>query len=85
MTSTTRPYFIWDYDLTDEDVRRILHGTNDVEKEWMFGRILTSARFEDIWSYVTLKDVVDMFPKLRMRPVVKRAWQRALNVWGYDV
>ena len=43
-----RPYFIWDYDLTEEDVRAILRGDNEYEKVQMMVRILERCRWEDI-------------------------------------
>lgn len=85
MRDSKRPYFLWDYDLTEEDVRRILREGTEVDKIWMTSRILTSARFEDVWKYITLPQVVSLFPKLRMRSSVKEAWHRALTVWGYHV
>lgn len=77
-----RPYFIWDYDLTDKDITKILRGDNEMEKIWVFSRILESARFDDIWKYVSLRQVKEIFPKLRLKPPVKEAWQRALYVWN---
>lgn len=82
---SSRPYFLWDYDLTDEDVRKILHGENETEKIWMMSRILTSAKFEDVWRYVRLSDVVREFPRLKLRLEMKEAWQFALTAWGYHV
>ena len=80
-----RLYFLWDYDLTEDDVRRILRGDNEVEKIWLMSRILTSARYEDVWKYMTLNELIEWFPKLRMRAEIKEAWIRALTVWGYHV
>lgn len=85
MNSAKRPYFLWDYDLTDDDVRRILAGDNETEKIWMMSRILTHAHFNDVWKYVRVKDVADWFPKLRMHPRLKETWKTALTVWGYHV
>ncbi len=85
MNDNKRPYFLWDYDLTEDDARRILRGDNDVEKWWMMGRILTNARFEDIWRYLSVRDIVREFTHLRLRPQVKANWLRALTVWGYHV
>ena len=77
-----RPYFLWDYDLSEDDVRRILSGGNGVEKRWMMGRLLEAARFEDVWKYLTLKDVADNFSSLKLREPVRRTWQRALKIWS---
>lgn len=80
-----RPYFIWDYDLSEDKIRVILRKGDEPEKLWLIGRILTHARFEDVWQYLTLKDIAEAFPKLRLPSEVKKDWQRALNVWGYHV
>ena len=83
--NSTRPYFFWDYDLTEADVRRILDSGGELDKQWLISRILTSAKFEDVWKYLTIKGLLAQFSKLRMRPQVKLAWKRALNIWGYEV
>lgn len=80
-----RPYFLWDYDLSEADVRNILHTGGEMDKQWLISRILSSAKFEDVWKYISIKDLVSYFAKLKMRPQVKLAWKRALNVWGYEV
>ena len=76
-----KPYFLWDYDLTEKQVRKILAGKNETEKIWMMSRILESARYDDIWHYVSLTQVKEMFSKLRLKPPIRRAWERALYVW----
>ena len=79
------PYFLWDYDLSENQIRKILHGNNEVEKLWLIARIITHAKFDDIWQYLTLEDIVRVFSKLRLSLKSKQNWQRALNVWGYHV
>ncbi len=79
------PYFLWDYDLSENQIHAILHGNNEVEKLWLITRIITHAKFDDIWQYLTLRDIVRVFSKLRLPPKSKQDWQRALNVWGYHV
>ena len=81
----TRPYFLWDYDLTEDDVRRILSGKNQTDKKWLMSRILTNAHFDDVWKYLSVRDIVNNFKDLRMRSQTKNAWHRALTVWGYYV
>lgn len=85
MNTKKRPYFLWDYDLTEDQVHKILRDDNETERLWLTARILSSANFDDVWKYLTLGQVVESFPKLRMRPVIKDYWRRALTVWGYDV
>ena len=80
---SNHPYFLWDYNLTEADVHRLLKEGNRDTKIWLISRILSSAKFEDIWKYVTLKEVVKEFPYLKLRPPIYQAWKHALEVWGY--
>ena len=76
-----KPYFLWDYDLTEDDIRRILSGKNQTDKVWIASRILESARFEDVWKYLSLSEVRHMFPLLKLKEPIRRAWELALSVW----
>lgn len=76
-----KPYFLWDYDLTEADVRRILRGENQTDKIWILSRILESARFEDVWKYTSLSDVRSMMPVLKIKKPIRQAWERALTAW----
>ncbi len=81
----TKPYFLWDYDLTETQVKKILRQGDEYNKLWLIARILEHAHFDDVFKYLTTKEILDYFPKLKMRPVVKKYWQRALAAWGYYV
>ncbi|MEK7064224.1 MAG: hypothetical protein AAB973_01255 [Patescibacteria group bacterium] len=81
MSTRQRPYFIWDYDLTEDDVRVILRSQNQTDKVWMLSRILESARFEDVWKYTSLSEVKQMFPLLKIKKPIRQAWGRALSIW----
>ncbi len=48
MKAQNTPYFLWDYDLTEDQVRKIVHGDNETERLWMTGRILEHASFDDV-------------------------------------
>lgn len=77
-----RPYFLWDYDLTEADVRRILREPNETEKIWILSRILESARLDDVWKYTSLPEINNYFPRLRLKKPIREAWQNALYVWN---
>lgn len=79
--SKPRPYFIWDYDLTDKQIGGILNGNNETEKIWILGRILESAKLEDVWKYTSYQQVREMFPKLKLKRPAQKAWEHALQVW----
>lgn len=78
-------YFLWDYDFNEDKVRAILQGDNETERLWLISRIMTHARYEDVWKYLKVSDIVASFPKLRLKPNTSEAWKHALTVWGYHV
>ncbi len=82
---TNTPYFLWDYDIEEQQVQEILKGENESEKIWLISRILTHAKYEDIWKYLAPEDIVKIFPKLKLSEDTKKNWLRALNTWGYNV
>jgi len=83
-TERKRVYFFWDYDLTEEDVREILRGANETEKIWVMSRILQSAYWNDIWKFLTLKDVREHFDKIQWRTAyLEELWGHALEVWSH--
>lgn len=80
-----RPYFIWDYDISEEEVWEILRGDNEMRKVWLISRILQYARWDDIWKYLTLDDVRKYFDQIYWRfPFIKDMWAYALEVWSRD-
>jgi len=81
--TSQHPYFLWDYDLTEEQVRAILRGDNEVEKVWLITRILEYAKWDDIWRYLTVDDVRENFSWLRFRwPRDRELWAYALERWS---
>lgn len=79
--NSKRPYFLWDYDLTEADVHRILKTGNEFDKDWLLARLLESATLEDLWKYTTLYEIKKHFPHLKLKKPIKRAWNLALSVW----
>ena len=77
------PYFFWDYDLSEEDVRAILAGDDAHRKAWVISRLLNAARWEDVWKYVTVADIQAHFDLLRFRlPYLRELWAHALELWS---
>ncbi len=76
-----RPYFLWDYDLSEADVHNILHDGSSGDKNWLLSRILESAKYEDVWKYTSLAEVKQMMPILKIKRPIKQAWEHALSIW----
>ena len=81
-----RPYFIWNVDLSEEDVRRILAEGSRYSRTQLIGTILQYARFEDIWKYLSVRDVQQYFWQIPWRDTALRDhWKWALTLWGYPL
>ena len=79
-----RPYFIWNADLSEEDVRRVLSEGSAYSRTQLMGTILQYARFNDIWSYLSPRDVQKWFWQIPWRTAELRDyWKWALTLWGY--
>jgi hypothetical protein len=78
-----RLYFLWDYDISEEELRHILrHGTS-TEKAWVITRILEYAKWDDIWRYLTLSDIRENLERLQFRrPQDRELWAYALERWS---
>ncbi len=79
-----RPYFFWDYDITEEEVRAIMRGDDEYRKIWVMSRILEHACFGDVWRYITPSDLRRYFERLQLRPQVRGVWSHAIEVWNRD-
>lgn len=84
MSKRKSVYFLWDYDLIEKDVKKIVHGKNETEKVWIISRILESAKYDDIWRYLSLNEVRKIYPQLKLKKPIKQAWDYALKVWEDD-
>lgn len=76
------PYFLWDYNLSDQRVRQIIDKGDKFSRHFMVARILESAKYDDVWKYITLADLVHIFPDLKLKKEVRRSWEKAFKAWG---
>lgn len=81
----TRPPFLWDYDLSEREVREILSrpGLSDT-KRFLMERILTECRFEEVFKYLTRDELTRQFQRLSLPEDRKRHWGYALARWSKD-
>jgi hypothetical protein len=81
-----RPRFLWDYELSEQQVQEILSRPGLCEtKKFLMERILTEGRFEEVFDYLTLKQLTRHFDRLSLPEQKKRHWGYALNRWsGHD-
>lgn len=78
-----RLYFLWDYDIGEEEIRHILRQGNPTEKAWLITRILEYAKWDDIWRYLTTADIRQNLDRLQFRRSQDRElWAYALERWS---
>ncbi|MBI4229600.1 MAG: hypothetical protein HY608_02070 [Planctomycetes bacterium] len=83
LSDTRRPAFLWDYDLTEKQVRETLeHG--GAGREWLLARILDRAPLPEVLRYATLEEIRDALPDLKLPPGKKEHWEYALRRWLGD-
>lgn len=72
-----RPYFMWDEDISIQELKQKLHEGSTWDRERLMGKMLREARDVDVWHFVTPKEVA------RMLPVIERRIGRRLGFWQF--
>jgi hypothetical protein len=79
----SRPPFLWDYDLSEAEVRAILREPGlSARKRWLIQRILSEARFDEVVQYLDLTTIRNCFRELQLPANVRQRWQYALDYWS---
>lgn len=66
--SASRPYFLWDEDVSLAELRAALRGARgETERLRLLGKLLREARDQDVWSFVTPSEVAAALPRLSLR------------------
>jgi hypothetical protein len=80
-----RPYFLWDMDITLDHFRRRLREGGRDARAYLVGKLMRQAKPDDVFEFVTLAEVRDLWPDLhrylgRTRPF----WTWLLETWGRE-
>ncbi len=78
-----RPWFLWDYDLTEAQVHELLTHAPFEQRKWLLGRMLERLGPAEIVRYVSLEVLRHALPHLRLDEKVKRHWEEAIAVWTH--
>lgn len=80
-----RPYFLWDVPITDAELRERLQDPDpDTRAQWQ-GVIMREARFEEVWQYLGLTEILRDWPDIRRHLGRKRPyWEFLLDGWRKD-
>ena len=80
-----RPYFLWDEDLTVQQLKDRLQGPDGAERERLLAKMLREARDVDVWEFVSPEQVASALPAIRHRLGRRRGfWEFLINGWRED-
>ena len=78
--AAVKPSFLWDYDLSEGEIREMLSGSLE-KRKWLVARILERARLDEVWSYLTPAMIERDLPHLRLPKKTRDHWAYALRRW----
>jgi len=80
-----RPYFLWDEDLTVDELRAKLEGDEVAERRRLLGKMLREARDTDVWLFTAPEEVARELPFIARR-LGRRArfWSWLIAGWRQD-
>ena len=78
----TRPYFLWDVDVDESGLLNRLHTDDaDARAQWQ-GWVMAEARYDDVWRYLTLEEILRDWEHIKRHLGRKRAfWEFLLRGW----
>ena len=80
-----QPYFIWDIPLTVKELRRHLADPNRETRALWMARVMREARYPDVWRFVSLDEVLQLWPSIqRHLGRRRRFWQFLIDGWTED-
>jgi hypothetical protein len=80
-----RPYFLWDEDVTIDELRAALAGPEGFRRDQLLGKMLREARDVDVWAFVTPFEVARSLDRLRRRIGRRFAfWRFLIEGWRAD-
>ena len=62
-----RPYFLWDEDVSIEELRQVLSGPETPRRDQLLAKMLREARDLDVWEFVRPADVARVLDRLQRR------------------
>ena len=81
----SRPYFLWDEELTLGEFRESLKQASPEEWARLVGKLMREARDTDVWEFVSVQDVWERWPKIK--PYLGRRagfWNYLFTHWRDD-
>jgi hypothetical protein len=77
-----RPYFLWDVDMTLEELERKLQDDPSPARAYLIGKVMRQAKPDDALQFVSAQEMADLWPSIepylgKSRPF----WTWLLEQW----
>jgi hypothetical protein len=80
-----RPYFLWDEDVSIDELRAVIAGGDSARRDQLIGRMLREARDIDVWRFVGPQEVARVLPRVGRRLGKRRRfWEFLIEGWRQD-
>ena len=78
-----RPYFLWDSEMTLDAFRAVLADPDPDIRAAYVGKLMRQAKPDDVFEFVRLAEIVELWPRLERYLGRERAmWRYLLDRWG---
>lgn len=78
-----RPYFLWDLDWTLDHFLEQLRTATGATRAWLMGKLLREAKPDDVFQFVTLREITEIWPAVQGHLGRRREfWTWLLTEWG---
>jgi len=76
------PYFLWDDPIPIRALHERLRTASEPERVRLIGKVMREANDADVWRFVSLGDVLSLWPKIKAHLGRQRAfWEFLLTEW----
>jgi hypothetical protein len=80
-----RPWFLWDVDVSEEELRERLRQPNDDMRAQWQACVMREARYREVWQYLSLAEILRDWPNIQRHLGRSRAfWEFLLRGWRED-
>ena len=62
---TRSPYFCWDRNLTEQEIKDQLKTLKGLERDRLIAWILREAAFKNVWTFLTPQEVFNSLPRIQ--------------------
>jgi hypothetical protein len=77
-----RPYFLWDADMTLEEFRRALAGSDPAARSYLIGKLMRQAKPDDVFMFVKVSEIRELWDRIeRHLGSARPFWSWLLERW----